>query len=160
MDLSNPSSCSPSASGTEEDQRGSSNSSPPNCPELDRTAMVSRPRLDAGGSPTAATPAPISVVSPIPTNSIPSPVEVSAFDSLATIRGRYQATGLSKEVVDILLASWRTATQKRYSGPWRAWVRWCSQRGSGPISAPVAEVLAFLASSYTRHLRIQDYSSL
>ena len=150
MDLSNPSSCSPSASGTEEDQRRSSNRCPPDCPELDRTAMVSRPHSDAGGSPTAATPAPISVVSPIPANSIPSPVEVSASDSLATIRGRYQAAGLSKEVVDILLASWGTATQKRYSGPSRAWVRWCSQRGSSPISAPVAEVPAFLASLVTQ----------
>ena len=94
MDFCNPSSCSPSASGTEEDQRGSSSSSPPNCSKLDRTAMVSRPHSDAGGSPTAATPAPISVVSPIPANSIPFPVEVSASDSLATIRGHYQATGL------------------------------------------------------------------
>ena len=72
--------------------------------------MVSRPHPDAGGSPTAATSAPISVVSPISANSILSPVEVSASDSLATIRGRYQAAGLSKEVVDILLASWGTAT--------------------------------------------------
>ena len=146
MNLSNPSFTSPSASVTEEDQRGSSNCSPPNCPELDRTAMVSRPQSDAGGSPTAATPAPISVVSPISSNSMPSPVEVPSSDSLVTIRDRYQATGLSKEVVDILLASWGTATQKRYSGPWRAWVRWRSQRGSCPISASVAEVLAFLAS--------------
>ena len=82
-------------------------------PELNWTAMVSRPHSDAGGSPTAATPVPISVVSPISANSIPSPVEVSASDSLATIRGRHQATGLSKEVVDILLASWGTATKKR-----------------------------------------------
>ena len=137
-------------SGTEEDQRGSSNCCPPNCPELDRTAMVSRPHSDAGGSPTAATPGPISVISPISANSIPSPVEVPSSDSLATIRDRYQATGFSKEVVDILVASWETATQKRYSGPWRAWVRWCSQRGSCPLSASVAEVLAFLASLVIR----------
>ena len=60
-----------------------------------------------------------SVVSPISTNSIPSPLEVPSSDSLATIRDRYQATGLSKEVVDSLLASWRLAILKRYSGPWR-----------------------------------------
>ena len=150
MELSHPASGSPSASGTEEDQRGSSNCRPPNCPELDQTAMVSRPHSDAGGSPTAATPAPISVVSAISANSIPSSMEVPSSDSLATIRDRYQATGLSKEVVDILSASWGTATQKRYSAPWRAWVRWCSQRGSCPISAPVAEVLAFLASLVTQ----------
>ena len=105
MDLSNPSSLSPSASGTEEDQRGSSNCAPPNCPELDRSAMVSRPHSNAGGSPIAATPVRISVVSPISANSISSPVEVHSSDSLATIRGRYQATGLSKEVVNILLTS-------------------------------------------------------
>ena len=75
MDLSNPSSHSP-ALGTEEDQRGSSNCTPPDCPELDRTTMVSRPHSDAGGWPTAATPAPIAVVSPISANSIPSPVEL------------------------------------------------------------------------------------
>ena len=146
MDLPNPSSCSPSASSTEGDQRGSSNCSPPNCPKLDWTAMVSRPHSDAGGSPTAANPVPISVVSPISANSIPSPMEVSASASLATIRDHYQATGLSKEVVDTLLASWAAATQKRYSGPWQAWVRWCSQRDFCPISASVAEVLTFLAS--------------
>ena len=122
MDLSNQSSRSPPASGTEEDQRGSSNCSPPKCPELDGTVMVSRPHSDAGGLPTAATPAPVSVVSPISTNSIPSPVEVPAYDSL--VRDRYQATGLSKEVVDILLTSWGNTTQKRYSGPCRAWARW------------------------------------
>ena len=76
--------------------------------------MVSKPHSDAGGSPTAATPAPISVVSPISANSIPSPVEVPSSDSLATIRDRYQPTGFSKEVVDILVASWGTANQKRY----------------------------------------------
>ena len=110
MDLSNPSSHSPSALGTEEDQRGLSNCSPPNCSELDRTTMVSRSHSNAGGSPTAATPVLISVVSPISANSIPSPVEVPASDSLATIRDRYQAKGFSKEVVDILVASWGTAS--------------------------------------------------
>ena len=65
MDLSNPSSHSPSALDTEENQRGSSNCSPPNCPELDRTAMVSRPHSDAGGSSTTAAPGPISTLPPI-----------------------------------------------------------------------------------------------
>ena len=112
--------------------------------------MVSRPNSDAGGSPAAASPAPITVVSPILANSIPNPVGVPASDSLATIRERYQTTALSKEVVDTLLASWGTTTQKRYSGPWRVWVHWCSQRGSFPISAPVADVFAFFASLVTQ----------
>ena len=92
----------------------------------------------------------IDLLPPISAKSIPSPVEVPSSNSLAAIRDRYQATGLSKEVVDILLASWGTATHKRYSGPWKAWIRWCSQRGSCPFSASVAEVLAFLASLVTQ----------
>ena len=77
---------------------------------------------------------------------------VSSSSSLALIRSRYEATGFSKEVVDILLASRGAATQKWYAGQWKAWVRWCSQRGACPISAPVAEVLdlAFLASLVTQ----------
>ena len=41
---------------------------------------------------------------------------ISLHYSLAAIRDRYEATGLSKEVVDNFLASWGTATQKQYSG--------------------------------------------
>lgn len=81
-------------------------------------------------------------------NCAPPSVAVAASRSLAIIRNRYETTGFSKEVVDILLAS-RTATQKQYAGPWKAWVHWCSQRSICPISAPVAEVLAFLASLVT-----------
>ena len=87
--------------------------SPPNCPELYRTATDSRP-FRCWWIAHCCYSAPISVVSPISANSIPSPVEVPSSKSLAAIRDHYQATGLSKEFVDTLLTSWGMATQKRY----------------------------------------------
>ena len=60
---------------------------------------------------------------------------------MASVRSRLQTTGLSPEVCKILLASWRTSTQKRYEGPWHLWASWCLQRHKCPFSAAVADVL-------------------
>ena len=149
VDLSNPPPCRSSSSDLEKDQSRPGNCSL-NCTELDRATMVPGAPSDACGSTSTASPAPILAVPPISTCSSTPPVAITPPSRLAPIRDRYKATGFSKEVVDILLASWATATQKRYAGPWKAWVRWCSQRSVCPISAPVADVLAFLASLVTQ----------
>lgn len=112
--------------------------------------MVPRTASNAGGSTSTPTPVSISAVPSNSANREPPSVAVAASSSLALIRNRYETTGFSKEDVDILLASRGAATQKRYAGPWKAWVFWCSQRNICPISAPVAEVLAFLASLVTQ----------
>ena len=112
--------------------------------------MVPRANSSACRSASTSTPVSIPVVPSISTCSSPSSVAVSSSSSLALIRSRYEAAGFSKEVVDILSASRGAANQKRYAGPWKTWVRWCSQWGACPISAPAAEVLAFLASLVTQ----------
>ena len=72
---------------------------------------------------------------------------------MASVRSRLQTTGLSPEVRKILLASWRTSTQKRYEGPWQLWASWCLQRNKCPFSAAVADVLEFLSEQFnTRNL--------
>ena len=72
---------------------------------------------------------------------------------MASVRSRLQTAGFSPEVCKILLASWRASTQKRYEGPWQMWASWCLQRSKCPFSAPVADVLAFLAEQFnTRKL--------
>ena len=149
MDLSNPPFSGPSPSNPQEDKRRSGNSSP-DCTQLVWATMVPRTASNAGGSTSTPTPVSISAVPSISAHRAPPSVAVTASSSLALIRNHYETTGLSKEVVDILLASRGAATQKRYAGPWKAWVRWCSQRSICPISAPVAEVLAFLASLVTQ----------
>ncbi|CAB4027499.1 Integrase recombinase xerD-like [Paramuricea clavata] len=67
---------------------------------------------------------------------------------MAAVRSRLQTTGLSPEVCKILLASWRTSTQKRYEGPWQQWASWCLERNKCPFSAPVADVLDFLSEQF------------
>lgn len=64
---------------------------------------------------------------------------------MADIRRSYRAVGFPTEVINVLLASWSSSTQKRYQGPWKTWSQWCLARGLCPLSAPVTKVLTFLA---------------
>ena len=112
MVLSNPPSCSPSSSYPQEDKRRSGDSSS-NCTQLVWTTMVPRANSNACRSASTSTPVSIPGVPSISTCSTPAFVAVSSSSSLTLIRSRYEATGFSKEVVDILLASRGAATQKR-----------------------------------------------
>ena len=44
--------------------------------------------------------------------------------------------------------SWRGSTQQRYEGPWKVWTSWCVQRQKCPFSAPVNDILTFLAEQF------------
>ena len=79
-------------------------------------------------------------------------------DCMADIRTAYRAAGFPAEVTNILLASWSQSTKKRYEGPWRAWSQWCSTRDLCPFSAPITDVLTFLAEISTS--RSLEYRTL
>ena len=64
---------------------------------------------------------------------------------MAYLRERYRGQCLSEEATDLMLKSWRTKTNKSYDSLFTKWERWCSERGSDPISGPVTEVANFLA---------------
>lgn len=51
-------------------------------------------------------------------------VEDASSDCMASFRRRMQTTGISETVCNILLASWRTSTAKRYAGPLKIRVSW------------------------------------
>ena len=61
------------------------------------------------------------------------------------LRKRYRGQCLSEEATDLMLKSWTAKTNKSYDSLFTKWERWCSERGSDPISDPVAEVANFLA---------------
>ena len=88
--------------------------------------MVPGTSSDACGSTSTASLAPILAIPTISTCSSMPPVAITSPFRLAPIRARYKARGFTKEVIDILLASWAIATHKGYAGAWNAWVRWCS----------------------------------
>ena len=55
---------------------------------------------------------------------------------------------------DLLLASWRTKSNKTNDSHFKKWLCWCSARGSDPIYGPVSEIANFLA-----HLHKERYQS-
>ena len=56
--------------------------------------------------------------------------------------------GLSGQATDLIINSWRSKTSKSYDSLFSRWNRWCSERGSDPLSGPVSEVANFLGSLY------------
>ena len=64
---------------------------------------------------------------------------------VAYLREKFNDSSLSEEASSLLLASWRSKLSQSYDSHFRKWISWCAQRGSNPVSGPVAEVTKFLA---------------
>ena len=64
---------------------------------------------------------------------------------VAYLREKFNDSSLSEEASSLLLASWRSKSSQSYDSHFRKWLSWCAQRGSNPVSGPVAEVANFLA---------------
>ena len=73
---------------------------------------------------------------------------------MAYLREKFAHQNLSGTARDLLLASWRTKSNKTYDSHFKKWLCWCSARGSDPISGPVSEIANFLA-----HLHKEGYQS-
>ena len=118
------------------ESRGSSNSGNPS---MEISAMVPPPAVITSRLATPATQAGHgNRVSP--NNAPTSRVEHH--------RERLNEQGLSSQVTDLILNSWRTKTNKSYDSLFRRWNRWCTEQGSNPFSGPVSEVANFLATLY------------
>ena len=68
----------------------------------------------------------------------------SANGRLACLRHSFHTEGLSDRVIEVIRRSWRKSTESAYSGAWKLWDSWCSQRSLDPLSVPVSEILEFL----------------
>ena len=77
------------------------------------------------------------------TSSPPSSEGSSANGRLACLRHSFHTEGLSDRVIEVIRRSWRKSTESAYSGAWKLWDSWCSQRSLDPLSAPVNEILEF-----------------
>ena len=67
---------------------------------------------------------------------------------MAYIRRSCEERQLSSEATDLLMASWRSKSQKSYNSLFLKWERWCSERSRDPIQGPVTDVINFLAELY------------
>ncbi|XP_065197171.1 uncharacterized protein LOC135828678 [Sycon ciliatum] len=79
-----------------------------------------------------------------PTGTIPPP----APRRMAYLQQRFNAAGLSPQVVRLLSSSWRSSTNAAYASAWEQWLGWCSQRSVDPVRPSLAMVLQFLADSF------------
>ena len=69
---------------------------------------------------------------------------VDPSNRLAVVRGRMESSGLSGQVVDLLLGGVRKTTSAAYQFAWNGWHGWCVQRGADPMSPSLVKVLEFL----------------
>ena len=67
---------------------------------------------------------------------------------MASHRSRYEGSTVSQPAQRLLLAAWRTRTEKTYSAAWRKWTCWCCERQANPLSASLDAVLNFLVSQF------------
>ncbi len=63
---------------------------------------------------------------------------------LEIIRGRYEAQGLSRGVVELLLGANRDTTAAAYQSAWNGWSTWCLHQSEDPLSPGLNKVLDFL----------------
>ena len=118
-------------------------------PQLARTSLVCTYPVDADRCTLSASPGGEPIVAAVRPDSCPPTLAVPATDCMAVIGQTFRSAGYPSSVTDVLLASWSASTKKRYTGPWRAWCQWCASRDLCPVSAPVPDVLTFLAEMTT-----------
>ena len=120
------------------------------CPKLAGTDMVSTPAAVVDRHPSDFANVGAHNISTIQPASQASTLANAETRGMAAFRGRCEAEGLPPQVCDILMASWRDGTKKRYEGPWKLWTSWCLSRNTCPFSATITEVLLFLAEQFNQ----------
>ena len=73
-------------------------------------------------------------------------------DGLLLIRKSLQSRGISQATQDIILNSWRTATQRQYRVYLENWQSSVDRRAVDPFHQSVKDVLEFLQELYERGL--------
>ena len=57
---------------------------------------------------------------------------------------------ISKSACNLVEASWRGSTEKRYGGAWGQWTDWCKLQGFSPASPSLNNILDYLASLFDK----------
>lgn len=69
---------------------------------------------------------------------------------LSAIRAQLGAQGISEKGTEIIMASWKTGTQKQYSPHIKRWTMFCNRGNINPLHPSVANILNFLALTFHR----------
>ncbi|PFX14795.1 putative RNA-directed DNA polymerase from transposon BS [Stylophora pistillata] len=129
------------ASNSEEDTRGSGNLST-NSSKLARPVLVSVTTGDVDGHPCHSSNVGEECISPVRPGSETPIVENNEASGMASFRECCRAGGLPPQVCDILMASWREGTKKRYEGPRKLWTSGIDAQYTGPSTRAAATSMA------------------
>ncbi|XP_068713259.1 uncharacterized protein [Montipora foliosa] len=87
----------------------------------------------------------------------PSPQLSTGITSMQDIRESLVSSGISANIADVILSSWRQGTIKQYNVFLKKWTEFCLSRQTNSLSSSVPLVLEFLHHLYTQGY---SYSSL
>ena len=79
-------------------------------------------------------------------------VEEAKPDGASTLRNFFRQYNVSPEVTDIIMASWRSGTQKQYKVYLEKWILSCREREVDYCSPPISDALEFLMGLYAQGL--------
>ena len=92
-------------------------------------------------------------------NSGPSPSTSSTIGSVGMqiIRQSLQHSGISPDIVEVIMQSWRDCTHKQYKVYINKWLQFCGEGPHDPLHPSVRSLLSFLHSLFKKGL---SYSAL
>lgn len=138
-----------------ENQQGQGNRNS-HCPVMAQPTMV--PLSSPTSLQTPMDPEPRQAPPSTPRTSETTPsVEKTEVDGMSCLRNSFAKYNISGNVADILMASWRSGTQKQYKIYIEQWLKFCGERKINCYSPQISQVLNFLAGLYDKQL---SYSTL
>ena len=125
----------------------------------DSSAMVVLPSMvpsftgESSKPPIASTQSQGSPVQPSRPYSPTSRPRTSTASRMQSIRGQYEAAGVSGRATELLLAGWSKKTNTAYQSGWSRWTSWCNKREVNPLSCGIQPFLDFLSDLFREGLK-------
>ena len=125
----------------------------------DSSAMVGLPSMvpsftgESSRPPIASTQSQGSPVQPSRPYSPTSRPRTSTASRMQSIRGQYEAAGVSGRATELLLAGWSKKTNTVYQSGWSRWTSWCNKREVNPLSCGIQPFLDFLSDLFREGLK-------
>lgn len=125
--------------------------------ELANTTLLFQSHGNVGQSTTSSSMS--TTVTSACTRSSPSPSTVSKASTVGMqiIRKSLEGKNISGHSADIILASWRSGTQKQHQTYINKWLNYCCERELDSLHPSVTDVIQFLTTLFEKNL---SYSSL
>ena len=121
------------------------------CSSLANTKVVPSPATIPLRPTLDSAPTPGSSETPF-TQSTPPAAQETPPNGMSCVRGALSHHKFSEEVTDVLMASWRSGTQKQYHTYLNKWMAFCGERKIAYYSPPLNEVLQFLVRLFNQGL--------